>query len=128
MHRARNAAIIIILCIIGAVTFKSRQPQLGLDMPALHDSVSGGPVHRRGPKLTLASAQTEDLKDSVAGHAVGTSDNHGNTLDDIGPPPHGSGNGGFGGVNPNPGQNFVPPTLSQSGPQGPSNNEETFPQ
>jgi len=57
MSKARNAVIIIILCIIGAFSFK-KAPQLGLNMPApedIKDAVAGGPARRtNGPKLTLA--------------------------------------------------------------------------
>ena len=35
MSRARNAVIIIILCIIGAYTVK-KGPQLGLSLPPIH--------------------------------------------------------------------------------------------
>jgi len=125
MSRARNAVIIIILCIIGAYSVR-KSPQLGLNMPApetIKDAVAGGPVRRGNPKLTLASGTGEDLRDAVAGHAVGTP-NNGNTLGDIGGPPRGQGNGGFGPQSNNPGQNFnPPPVLSPSGPNE-ENNEE----
>ena len=125
MHRVRNAVVIIILCIIGAVTFKSRAPQLSL-MPTgdIKDAVAGNKVRRGSPKLTLAGGTGEDLRDSVAGHAVGTPGNdNGNTLGGVGDPPRGSGNGGFGPLNANPNQNQNPPeVISPSGPQeeGPS--------
>ena len=123
MHRVRNAVVIIILCIIGAMTFKSRAPQLTLNMPSndLKDSVAGNGVHHKAPHLTLASGNGEDLRDSVAGHAVGTPNNH-NTVDDVPPPPRGSGNGGFGTLGSNPGQNQNPPNISQSAP--PSENPQ----
>jgi hypothetical protein len=123
MSRARNAVIIIILCLIGAYSFK-KGPQLGLSMPkndVIKDAVAGGPsYHRSSPKLTLASGSGDDLRDAVAGHAVGTPGSHGNTLDDVAPPPRGNGQGGIGGQSNNPGNNFnpptTPPTLSPSGP------------
>jgi hypothetical protein len=131
MSRARNAVIIIILCIIGAYSFK-KGPQLGLSVPnndTIKDAVAGAPssYHRSTPKLTLASGNGEDLRDAVAGHAVGTPGNHGNTLDDVGPPPRGNGIGGFGPQANNPGQNFTPPPppLSQSGPGGSTGGNET---
>lgn len=123
MHRVRNAVVIIILCIIGAMTFKSKAPQLALNMPSndLKDSVAGNGARRHSPKLTLASGTGEDLRDSVAGHAVGTpGPNNGNTLDDVAPPPRGSGNGGFGTLSTNPGQNQNPPNISQSEPNHPT--------
>ena len=118
MARARNAVIIIILCIIGAYTVKNA-PQLVLNSPneAIKDAVAGGPsFHRGGPKLTLANGTGDELRDAVAGHAVGTP-NHGNTLDDVAPPPRGGGNGGFGPQSNNPSNNFnPPPVISPSGP------------
>ena len=84
---------------------------------AIKDAVAGNGVRHNGPKLTLASGTGDDLRDAVAGHAVGTP-NNGNTLDDVAPPPRGNGNGGFGTQSNNPGQNFTPPTtLSPSGPE-----------
>ena len=122
MSRARNAVIIIILCIIGAYSVR-KAPQLGLNMPApeqIKDAVAGGPSRRHGPKLTLASGTGEDLRDAVAGHAIGTP-NHGNTLGDIGGPPRGDHDGGFGPHSNNPGNNFIPPTtLSPSAPETPN--------
>ena len=122
MSKARNAVIIIILCIIGAFSFK-KAPQLGLNMPApedIKDAVAGGPVRRNnGPKLTLASGKGEDLRDAVAGFAVGTP-NTGNTLGEIDGPPRGSGNGGFGPLANNPNNNppyNPPPSLSPSKPE-----------
>src|SRR4051812_48417375 len=123
MSRARNAVIIIILCIIGAYTLK-KGPQLALNMPsadAIKDAVAGGPSSRKGNPLTLASGTGEDLRDAVAGHAVGTP-NNGNTLGDVAPPPRGNGTGGIGSLSNNPGQNFTPPpNLSQSGPTSENN-------
>ncbi len=121
MSRARNAVIIIILCIIGAYSVR-KAPQLALNMPNpsdIKDAVAGGPAfHRGSPKLTLASGTGEDMRDAVAGHAVGTP-NHGNTLGDIAGPPRGESFHGFGPGSHNPGQNFnpPPPILSPSGPQ-----------
>jgi len=122
MSRARNAVIIIILCIIGAYTVK-KGPQLGLNMPGVEDikdAVAGGPSTGRrgnGNPLTLAAGKGEDMRDAVAGHAVGTP-NNGNTLGGVDGPPRGSGFGGFGQQSNNPGvivpQN--PPELSPSGP------------
>ena len=123
MSRARNAVIIIILCIIGAYSVR-KSPQLALNMPSpesMKDAVAGGPsIRHHGPKLTLASGTGEDLRDAVAGHAVGTP-NHGNTVDDVPPPPRGENFHGFGPLSNNPGQNFTPPTLSPSAPQQPTN-------
>ncbi len=127
MSRARNAVIIIILCIIGAFSFK-KGPQLGLNMPApedIKDAVAGGPARRRGPGLTLASGKGDDLRDAVAGFAVGTP-NNGNTLGEIDGPPRGSGNGGFGPLANNPNNNppyNPPPNLSPSGPQDTPTND-----
>lgn len=129
MSKARNAVIIIILCIIGAFTFKNGGPQLGLNMPGsddFKDAVAGGPANasRRGnPQgLTLSSGKGDDLRDAVAGFAVGTPQS-GNTLGEIGDPPRGSGNGGFApganNNNNNPPYN-PPPSLSPSGPSAPS--------
>lgn len=126
MSKARNAVIIIILCIIGAFSFRNGGPQLGLNMPSadeIKDAVAGGPstVSRRGnpPGLTLSSGKGEDLRDAVAGFAVGTP-NNGNTLGEIGDPPRGSGDGGFApganNNNNNPPYN-PPPSLSPSGPE-----------
>ena len=122
MYRVRNAVIIIILCIIGAYTAR-KGPQLSMNMPDsdVKDAVAGHRSHRR-PGLTLASGKSDDLRDAVAGHAVGTP-NHGNTLDDVGPPPRGNGEGGFGPQSNNPGNNFTPPP----GPVSPSGPEETPP-
>ena len=127
MSRARNAVIIIILCIIGAFSFK-KAPQLGLNMPApedIKDAVAGGPARRtNGPKLTLAGGKGEDLRDAVSGFAVGTPTN-GNTLGEIDGPPRGSGNGGFAPLANNPNNNppyNPPPTLSPAGPQDVPNN------
>lgn len=135
MSKARNAVIIIILCIIGAFSFRNGGPQLGLNMPSpddIKDAVAGGPVSRRGngPKLTLSSGKGEDLRDAVAGFAVGTPQN-GNTLGEIGDPPRGSGNGGFGPLANNPNNNppyNPPPPLSPSGPQEKSSCEGYGPQ
>lgn len=130
MSRARNAVIIIILCIIGAYTLH-KAPQLALNMPSpeqVKDAVAGGPS-RRHPGLTLASGKGDDLRDAVAGHAVGTPGQRGNTLGDVGAPPRGNGDGGFGHGSNNPGNNFNPPppsNLSESGPTPPS--EEQLPQ
>lgn len=120
MSRARNAVIIIILCIIGAYSVK-KGPQLGLNMPGpeeIRDAVAGNPV-RRGPKLTLASGTGDELRDAVAGHAVGTPGGT-NTLGDVDAPPRGNGNGGFGPLSTNNNNNPPlppPPPLSPSGPQ-----------
>jgi len=122
MTRARNAVIIIILCLIGAYSVK-KGPQLAL-LPAndeIKDAVAANNSTRRaGPKLTLASGTGEEMRDAIAGHAVGTP-NNGNTLGDVAPPPRGGGNGGIGAQANNPGQNFNPPVLS---PAGPPANEE----
>ncbi|MDD5302939.1 MAG: hypothetical protein PHS14_07480 [Elusimicrobia bacterium] len=125
MSRVRNAVIIIILCIIGAYSFK-KGPQLGLNMPApedIKDAVAGNPVRRHGPQLTLASGNGEDLRDAVAGHAVGTPNRGTNTLGDVDGPPRGSGNGGFGPLSNNNNNNNPPvnppPSLSPSGPTPP---------
>lgn len=121
MQRVRNAVIIIILCIIGAYTVR-KAPQLALNTPDsdMHDGLAGGPSRgrRNGPKLTLASGTGEEMRDAVAGHAVGTP-NNGNTLDDVAPPPRGEGRGGFGPQSNNPSQNFNPPpeNLSPSAPE-----------
>lgn len=125
MSRARNAVIIIILCIIGAYSVR-KGPQLGLNMPApedIKDAVAGGPVNasRRGNAnpLTLNAGNGEDLRDAVAGHAVGTP-NNGNTLGGVDGPPRGSGFGGFGPSANNPGSiPPPPPSLSPSGPTAP---------
>ncbi len=128
MSRARNAVIIIILCIIGAYTMR-KAPQLALNMPSadqVKDAVAGNGARRHGPRLTLANGSGDDLRDAVAGHAVGTPRNT-NTLDDVPPPPRGQGQGGIGHQGHNPGQNFTPPTtLSPSGPSGDSNPCEGF--
>lgn len=119
MHRVRNAVIIIILCIIGSYTVR-KAPQLSLNSPdnEIRDSVAGGPSrHRGGPKLTLASGSGDELRDAVAGHAVGTP-NNGNTLDNVPPPPRGEGNGGIGPRGGAPGRNFIPQNpVSQDGPE-----------
>lgn len=132
MSRARNAVIIIILCIIGAYTVK-KGPELGLtlpDMQDIKDAVAGGPSRGRGnkgPALTLASGTGDELRDAIAGHAVGTPQGT-NTLGDVDGPPRGNGYGGFG---PQANNNNIPPTtppnLSPSGPSDvptevPSNN------
>ena len=121
MSRARNAVIIIILCIIGAYSVR-KAPQLSL-MPnndTVKDALAGNRVRRHGPRLTLASGKGEDLRDAVAGHAVGTP-NNGNTLDDVGPPPRGDGQGGIGPQSNNPGNNFNPTDpISQSTPPPPN--------
>ncbi len=128
MQRVRNAVIIIILCIIGAVSFKSHKPQLAMSMPSpeqLKDAVAGAPAGRHHGKhrpLTLASGHTDDLRDAVAGHAVGTPNHHhGNTLDDVGPPPRGQGQGGYHHLSNNPSNNFTPP-VSPSGPEDTNQN------
>lgn len=130
MSRARNAVIIIILCIIGAYSVR-KAPQLALNMPApegMKDALAGNRAHRNGPKLTLASGTGEDMRDAVAGHAVGTP-NNGNTLGDIGGPPRGNGGNGIGPSSNNPGQNFnPPPTLSPSAPQDECGDCEQIPQ
>lgn len=127
MSRARNAVIIIILCIIGAYTVK-KGPELGLTLPTaqdIKDAVAGGPsTSRRGngigsPKLTLASGTGEELRDAVAGHAVGTPNNGTNSLGEIDGPPRGNGLGGFSPFAANnnvPPSNPPPPSLSPSGP------------
>jgi len=132
MSRARNAVIIIILCIIGAYSVR-KGPQLGLNMPGLEDikdAVAGGPAKagRKGSAtpLTLAGGEGEALRDAVAGHAVGTP-NNGNTLGGVDGPPRGSGDGGFAPQSNNPrGTIPPPPPLSPSGPTVPSDlpNEE----
>jgi hypothetical protein len=128
MSRARNAVIIIILCIIGAYSVR-KGPQLALNMPGasdVKDAVAGNPAsHRGSPKLTLASGTGEDLRDAVAGHAVGTP-NNGNTLGDVPPPPRGESFHGFGPGANNPGQNFNPPpgNLSPSGPNDETTTDE----
>jgi hypothetical protein len=118
MSRARNAVIIIILCIIGAYSVK-KGPQLGLNMPApeeIRDAVAGNRIRRNAPKLTLASGTGEDLRDAVAGHAVGTPGGT-NTLGDVDGPPRGNGNGGFGPLSANNNNNNPPPPpLSPSSP------------
>ncbi len=128
MSRARNAVIIIILCIIGAYSVR-KAPQLALNMPTssdIKDSVAGGPVSRHGgPKLTLASGTSEDMRDAVAGHAVGTP-NHGNTVDDVPAPPRGESFHGFGPGANNPGQNFNPPPTNLS-PSGPGDEQQPQP-
>ena len=47
MQRVRNAVIIIVLCIIGAMSYKSRKP-LNLIMPtdAIKDSVANNGIRR----------------------------------------------------------------------------------
>lgn len=123
MSRARNAVIIIILCIVGAYTAR-KGPQLGLNMPApedIKDAVAGGPVNagrKNASPLTLAAGSGEDFRDAVAGHAVGTP-NNGNTLGGVDAPPRGSGNGGFGPQSNNPGS-FIPPAPPELSPAGPT--------
>lgn len=127
MQRVRNAVIIIILCIIGAVSFKSHKPQLSLNMPTpdqLKDAVAGNRAPGRHRPLKLASGHTDDLRDAVAGHAVGTP-NDTNTLGDVGGPPRGSGNGGFGPMSNNNNNNNPPPNLSPSGPQNDEQYQQT---
>ena len=124
MTRARNAVIIIILCLIGAYSVR-KGPQLALNMPspdAIKDAVAGHDVGRRNPGLTLASGKGDEMRDAVAGHAVGTP-NNGNTLDDVAPPPRGNGAGGIGSLSNNPGQSFTPPVTPVLSPSGPQNRD-----
>ena len=124
MKRVRDAVVIIILCIIGAVTFNKKAPQLSMPTPdEIKDAVAGNPTRRRNAPLTLASGHTDDLRDSVAGNPVGTPASNGtNSLDDIGGPPRGSGNGGFGPLATNNNIPPNPPPLSPSGPKDTQSN------
>jgi hypothetical protein len=119
MSRARNAVIILILCIIGAYSAR-KGPQLGLNMMApeeIKDAVADNRAKRRARGLTLASGKSENLRGAPAGHALGTP-NDGNTFDDIDEPPRGDGQGGIGTQSNNPGQNFAPPPpISPSEPE-----------
>ncbi|MEK7389813.1 MAG: hypothetical protein AAB036_08940 [Elusimicrobiota bacterium] len=121
MKRVRNAVVIIILCIIGAVSVKKKAPELALNVPApdqIKDAVAGNRIRPRHP-LNVSRGQSDDIRDSIAGNPVGTpqgTPNSTNSLDDIGEPPRGSGNGGFSPLaNNNPPYN--PPPLSPSGPE-----------
>lgn len=121
MRRARNAVVIIILCIIGNYSLVKKAAPV-LDLPGteeLRDAVRGTRASR--PGLNFGQTNDGELRDAVANNAaIGTP--RGNADGSVGAPPRGSGNGGFGPIGTNPGQNLLPPVnpppsvLSQSGP------------
>jgi len=125
MQKIRNAAIIIVLCVIsGYKAYKPAAPRLNL-LPGdgLHDALAG---HRADPintGLHLSNSDDDNLHDSVAGNAIPGFHNgpRGNTEDGTPPPPRGGGDGGVGSFSgPNPGSQIPPQTLSPSGPASPS--------
>ena len=125
MRRARNAVVVLILCIIGGYSLMKKTGPT-LSMPAgdeLRDSMRGNPTRASRPGLNFGQTTDGELRDAVANNAAetGGGQQFGNTDGGVGAPPRGSGNGGFGPLGDNPGQNLPPtdppPTeLSQSTP------------
>jgi hypothetical protein len=116
MSRARNAVVILILCIIGGYSLMKKSGPT-LTMPAndtLNDAVAGGPAATKASRPGLNFGQTNDgeLRDAVANNAAensGAAPIMGNSEGGNPPPPRGSGNGGFGPLgNSGPGQNLPP--------------------
>jgi hypothetical protein len=126
MRNVRNAAIVIVLCVVsGYQISRPAAPHLNL-LPAdgLHDAVAGHRADDAG--LHLSNNADEGLHDSVAGNAIpGTHPGPRGTGDDAPPPPP-SPRGTDGGIGtfsgPNPNSQTTPPTnpLSPSGPASPS--------
>lgn len=123
MRRARNAVVILILCIIGGYSgMKKTGPTLS--MPAgdeLRDGLSGNSTRASRPGLNFGQTNDGELRDAVANNAAETGSPFGNPDGGVGAPPRGSGNGGFGPLDGNQGNNLIPPPpppteLSQSTP------------
>jgi hypothetical protein len=126
MRRARNAVVVLILCIIGGYSLMKKTGPT-LTMPAapeeMRDAMSGNPTRASRPGLNFGQTTDGELRDAVANNAAETGGNgspFGNTEGGVGAPPRGSGNGGFGPLDGNVGNNLIPPPppteLSQSTP------------
>lgn len=125
MRKARNAVIIIVLCLIGG--YEAYKPvhkaPLGLVPPpadSFHDAVSGNrvkPINASNPNLNFSNNNEDSMHDSVAGNAIP------NPANDhfAGGPPRGATDGGFGSFTvQNPYSQTAPNPLSPSGPSSPS--------
>lgn len=115
MSRARNAVVILILCIIGGYSLMKKSGPT-LTMPAsdaLNDAVAGGPATKASrPGLNFGQTNDGELRDAVANNAAengGNGPTFGNSDGGNPPPPRGSGEGGFGPLGTGgPGQNLTP--------------------
>jgi hypothetical protein len=127
MRRARNAVVVLILCIIGGYSLMKKAGPT-LNMPAapeeMRDAMSGNPTRASRPGLNFGQTTDGELRDAVANNAAETGGNgapFGNTDGGVGAPPRGSGNGGFGPAGTNAGNNFPPQNppenLSPSSPE-----------
>jgi hypothetical protein len=134
MRRARNAVVILILCIIGGYSLM-KKPAL-LSMPStpeeMRDSVHGNPTRASRPGLNFGQTNDGELRDAVANNAAetGSAGPNGNTEGGAPPPPRGSGNGGIGTASHNPGQDLTPPNdppPSDLSPSGPNDETPTCP-
>jgi len=133
MRKIRNAAVIIILCIIGAYSVMKKPAAPVLNMPPgdeLRDAVKNSGIGKGAtpPALNFRSGGDDELHDAVAANPVfgGNPINAGNPIQEgsgdggVNPPPRGSGNGGVGSPTPGFGQELPPtdpPPLSPSSPQ-----------
>lgn len=130
MRRARNAAVILILCIIGGYSLMKKTGPT-LNMPAgdeLRDGLSGNPTRASRPGLNFGQTNDGELRDAVANNAAETGGGSpfGNTDGGVGAPPRGSGNGGFGPADSNVGNNFPPntPPPGNVSPSAPPTDEQ----
>jgi hypothetical protein len=127
MNRARNAVVVIALCLIAAYSWK-KAPLPRFDAPyrrpIRYAEARDAYPRRKSPRLTLARVGEDDLRDAIADDAIADdagglpaiSSSTNRPLDDA-PAPRGSGAGGFAGLPYDPGHDFdPPPVLSPSGP------------
>lgn len=126
MRRARNAVVVLILCIIGGYSLMKKPAMLSMPSAPeeMKDAVRGNPTRASRP-LNFGQTNDGELRDAVANNAAETGGNNGpfgNTDGGVGAPPRGSGNGGFGPANHNNDYNNNPPNdpppapLSESTP------------
>jgi hypothetical protein len=119
MTRARNAVIIIVLCIIGATLGRKRPQVVAVHAVEtdLRDAVADSPSARRGRiRRPLEGRDGDELRDSVAGSPSDVPLVPGATSY-VAPIPRGSGEGGIKPLPYDPGQDFSEHrVLSPSGP------------
>lgn len=131
MSRARNAVVILILCIIGGYSMmKKAGPTLTMPMnEELRDTVAGNPIRASRPGLNFGQTNDGELRDALANNAAengGGAPQIGSGDGGVGAPPRGSGNGGFGPLGDNVGNNLPPnnPPPGNVSPSEPPSEEQ----
>jgi hypothetical protein len=132
LRKIRNAAIVIILCIIGSYSVMKKQGPV-LNMPAGDEMKDAVKNNRARAPLNFRSGGDDQLRDAVANNPINTGSqvDFGNGDGGSNPPPRGSGNGGIGTLGtPSNGQNLPPndppEELSPSGPPSDECGQECF--